>query len=515
MIFDRLMSMPTDCADWIVDHQPIVGGVVDDKIHPCTVADLTARAATVLRRYGITARSRVLVWVESPLDTVIAYAALTGIDAVPVLISPTWSAEVIEKMLDGVDGVVAMIAADHGIGDSESRFPQLITVDWRSVAAQLSASERYCRTTEYPGEQSYVIVHTSGTTGVPKLVDCSGRSVYFNALFQVITHWMSGLRGYCAVAVSPVHGRTVVGLYAALIRKVPLMMLADYAPENVEQKVRKYRPEFLETHPNHFRAWQHLAETGAFESVRIFGTGFDVVHPDTVHALLDGSRHRFALYFEIYGQNESGPVAIRMHVKRGCLRRRWRRSRRALGGHPIGMKVPFVKVRIVDDTGVPVPSGTAGHITVRSRGVFSGYINRPDLTSRNYPQNRWWDTGDWGMRSRWGLLTLVDRDSEKVSVAASGIAVEDVVLDAFPNLLEVIVLESEGVLQPIVSVRPGTAFNETAWAALTRGLAPLAQPVVIADKAFPRTVTGKVQRKALQGMLESGELTRKAVHVSA
>jgi hypothetical protein len=92
--------------------------------------------------------------------------------------------------------------------------------------------------------------------------------------------------------------------------------------------------------------------------------------------------------------------------------------------------------------------------------------------------------------------------------------VEDVVLERFPNLLEVIVLEADGVLQPIVSVRPGTPFDGTVWAAATRGLVLLAEPVIIPDDKFPRTVTGKVQRKVLLAMLESGELTRENVHVA-
>jgi acyl-coenzyme A synthetase/AMP-(fatty) acid ligase len=105
----------------------------------------------------------------------------------------------------------------------------------------------------------------------------------------------------------------------------------DYSAENVERMVRKYRPEFRETHPNHIRAWQHLVGTGAFESVRIFGTGFDVAHPDTVRTLLNGSPHGFAMYFEISGQNESGPVAIRMHIKgfRGLRRKKGRRVGRS------------------------------------------------------------------------------------------------------------------------------------------------------------------------------------------
>lgn len=513
MIFDQLMKMPTDGPDWIVDHCPIVGGVADERVHPSQIADLTARAATAFKRRGIAARSRVVVWVESPLDTVVLYAALTGIDAVPILVSPTLSVETLATMLDGVADVVAVITADDRIAACQDYFPSLDIVDWRSVAVVLPSCKRFQRAPESPGEQSYVVVHTSGTTGVPKLVDCSARSVYFNALFQVTTHWMSGLRGYCAVAVSPVHGRTVVGLYAALIRRVPLIMLADYSPESVERIVRTYRPEFLETHPNHFRSWQHLAETGAFNSVRIFGSGFDVVHPDTVRTLLRGSRHRLPLYFEIYGQNESGPVAIRMHV--GQRPRRMWHGRTTLAGHPIGFKLPFVGVRIVDDNGVPVKAGVPGHITVRSRGVFSGYINRWDLTSRNYPQDRWWDTGDWGMRSRWGQLTLIDRDSEKVSAAASGIAVEDTILERFSNLLEVIVLENGGALQPIVSVRPGTVFDTDAWRSTTSRLASLAEPIIIDDDRFPRTITGKVQRKTLQTMLEAGELVGEATHVGA
>ena len=211
------------------------------------------------------------------------------------------------------------------------------------------------------------------------------------------------------------------------MRKAPLLLVQDESADNIERVLTRHRPAYLETHPNTFRAWQHLADRGAFSSVRFFGAGFDVIHPDTVRALLGGSGHRFAMCVEVYGQNESGPISIRASLK-GLPRL----LRTTLDGHRVGPHFPFCRVRILDDAGRPVPTGTPGRIVVRTPGTFSGYINRPDLASRNYPRGRWWDTGDWGIKSRLGFITLVDREVDRVPGASAGKAVSTVVRACTP-----------------------------------------------------------------------------------
>ena len=138
---------------------------------------------------------------------------------------------------------------------------------------------------------------------------------------------------------------------------------------------------------------------------------------------------------------------------------------------------------------------------VRTPGVFTAYINRPEQSSRNYPLGRWWDTGDQGMLSRFGRLTLIDRQIDKVSSAASGIAIEDVLLEEFPECLEIVVLDLDGALQPVLSLRPGQHLRRQAWQACADDLAPMEQPLVIPDADFPRTVTGKIQRERLKARL--------------
>ncbi|MEW2569978.1 class I adenylate-forming enzyme family protein [Streptomyces sp. NPDC047070] len=505
MIFDKLLALPSDAEPWIVDHQPIIVAARDERIAPSEIADAAARAATALRSRGVVPGERCVVWLESPTDIIVAYAAITALDAVPILLSPTLPGPVAASMVENVSRITAVIATDDRLATSEKTFPDIgRLVDWRDIAAELPDHPRISRRREVASDAPYVIVHTSGTTGTPKLAECSSASIRFNARVQAVIHWLSRLDGHLALVISPVHGRTVVGILAALMRRAPLLLLQDDSPDNVDRMLKRHRPVYLETHPNTFRAWQHLAPGGAFRSIRFFGAGFDVIHPDTVAALLGGSAHRFAVCVEVYGQNETGPIAIRSHLK-GMQRvtRALRRIQRSklLRGHPAGPHFPFCRVRIVDDSGRTVPAGTPGRMVVNTPGVFSGYINRPDLTSRNYPDNRWWDTGDWGTKSRTGRITLIDRQVDKVSGAISGIGIEDILLETFPEFLELVVLEMDGTLQPVLSLRPGTEFRQRAWTSAAGRLAKMAEPIVIPDHDFPRTVTGKIQREQLKKTL--------------
>lgn len=509
MIFDKLIDLPSDAEPWIVDHQPVIVAAHDEKIRPCDIADAAARTATVLADGGVVPGRRCVVWLKTPVDILVAYAAVTALNAVPILISPTLSAPVLKAMTDGVRDITAVISADDQYTELKDDFTGLIHVDWRDVAARLRASQRFSPAPAVASAAPYVVVHTSGTTSVPKLVECSSESIQFNARVQAVIHWMARLRGHLALAISPVHGRTVVGILAALMRRAPLMLLQDDSPESVERMLKRHRPEYLETHPNTFRSWQHLSPGGAFESVRVFGAGFDVVHPDTVQALLKGSRYRTAICVEVYGQNESGPIAIRWHLRTLSALRRNGGASHLLEGHAVGLRFPFCRVRILDEPGHRLPAGTAGRIVVKTPGTFSGYLNRPGLTSRNHPRGRWWDTGDWGSLSRFGTLTLADRQDDKVTFAPSAIAIENVLLERFPEFLELVILNGAERLQPVLSLRPGSEFRPGAWREAACGLAPMADPVVIRDSDFPRTVTGKIRRNEL------AELVRERLSATA
>lgn len=74
----------------------------------------------------------------------------------------------------------------------------------------------------------------------------------------------------------------------------------------------------------------------------------------------------------------------------------------------VGRAVPGVSVRIVDEKGNDLPADCAGEILVRSSGVMKGYYKQPDLTARTLVDG-WLKTGDIGKLDQQGNLFILDR----------------------------------------------------------------------------------------------------------
>jgi acyl-coenzyme A synthetase/AMP-(fatty) acid ligase len=497
LIFDQLWKASPSAPRWIVDHGSAAVRVDDDQVTQRAVALAAGRAASMFESQGTRVGDRCVVWLDLPLDIAIVVAALTAIGAVPILISPAMDVETLTSVLSPLPPVTRVITTA-----SRARSCTAIDVheridDWASLSAELDRFAPRRWSIPLPETAPYLVTHTSGTTGVNKLVEYTRAAADHNSYTQEVPARLGRLRGYAAIAVSPVHFRFVVGLLAALRRKVPLVILADHEPESVGPMLERWQPTYLETHPNTFMKWEGLVAAGAFASVKCFLSTFDVIHPGTIKNLLAGSRSRFAFFIEIYGQSEVCAIAGRLHVKGFVGRLSERDTARRLTGHLVGWIVPgHSRTRIVDDRGRIVAPRTGGRIQVRSTGRFTTYLNRPEAAMQSLTADGWWDTGDYGKKDRVGRLTLIDRQVERLSVIPSAIAMEDVLLDRMPCLLEAIVLERGRSLVPVVVTR-GSDFDRSRWQAATRGLPRLGVPVVLEDGAIPRTATGKVQRAVL------------------
>lgn len=515
LIFDLLWAAPADGRPWIVDHGAAGVRVEDGQVSPRAIATAAGRAAALLESQGTRAGDRCVVWLDQPLDIIVAAAGLTAIGAVPILVSPALDVEMLTRVLSPLPPVARVVT-------TVSRAPSCsaLTVsgqidDWTSLTEQARGLEPRRRSVPLPATAPYVVTHTSGTTGVNKLVEYTRGAADHNSFTQEVPALVQRLRGYAAVNFSPVHFRFVVGLLAALRRKVPLIILADDDPGSVGPILERWRPSYLETHPNTFMKWEPLAAAGSLASVKCFLATFDVIHPGTIKRLLAGSRHPLALFWEIYGQSEACAIAGRLHVKGFVGRSAERDTQRRLAGHLVGRVVPgHSRTRIADEHGRVLPTGTPGRIQVRAKGRFTTYLNRPEAARDNLTADDWWDTGDWGRKDRLGRLTLIDRQVERLTVAPSAIAMEDVLLDRMPWLLEAVVLERDRALVPVVATRDGT-FDAARWRAATRDL-PAApdRPVVLDGHEIPRTATGKVQRAVLAGLI-TGRDRREEVRASS
>jgi acyl-CoA synthetase (AMP-forming)/AMP-acid ligase II len=71
-----------------------------------------------------------------------------------------------------------------------------------------------------------------------------------------------------------------------------------------------------------------------------------------------------------------------------------------------------VELRVVDETGEPVPAGEVGRITLRSSCAMRGYWDEPGLTAAAMSPDRWLRTGDLGHLDPNGNVVLVGRATD-------------------------------------------------------------------------------------------------------
>jgi acyl-coenzyme A synthetase/AMP-(fatty) acid ligase len=498
LIFDQLWAASADRPRWVFDRGSQAVRLEDGQVSLREIAKAAGRAAALFESQGTRPGDHCVVWLDTPLDIIIAAAGLTAIGAVPIQLSPALEIDMVRQVLAPIPPVERVITTASRLRSSAALEVKTRTDDWASLVDEAAGLEPRRSSLMLPPTAPYVVTHTSGTTGVNKLVVYTRGSTDHNSLTQEVPAMVQRLRGHAAISFSPVHFRFVVGLLAALRRKVPAVVLADEDPVSVGPILRRWQPSYLEAHPNTFMKWEPLSPAGALASVKCFLTTFDVVHPGTVKNLLAGSRYPFALFWEIYGQSELSAIAGVLHV-RGFAGRTWGRGvGRRVSGHLVGWGLPgHSRIRIVDSDGKNVPPGTPGRIQVRAKGCFTTYLNRPEAVGANLTPEGWWDTGDWGKMDRLARVSLIDRQVERLTSDLSAVAVEDVLLDRMPGLLEAVVLERGRELVPVVVTRDGP-LDVGIWRAATRDLPFLPpQPVVVDESDIPRTVTGKVQRAVL------------------
>ncbi|MDQ4024422.1 MAG: acyl--CoA ligase [Actinomycetota bacterium] len=330
-----------------------------------------------------------------------------------------------------------------------------------------------------------VIVHTSGTTGTPKLVLHSGGSIAASSLLGATSRFV-GRRDTSAVCLSWVHVRAVTGGVAPLVRGLRIMALSDPDPDSVAEVFSAWRPTVVETHPNIFMRWEQLADhpLRPLENVRLYVVTADALHPRTIRKLLRAPDRRSPIFFEGYGMSETGPATFRTYT-------RWSPPARHRG-RP---RPPRTNVRIVDPVdGRVLGPRLPGAIELSTRSMFTTYVGE-EARAAERKSGKWFRTTDVGELSRTRALRLLDRRRDQVPGLESCIETEDLLLARLEELMEVVILASpDGGPVPVVCTHRDAPLDPARWAEATRDLSILGAPRQVPFGDLPLTSTWKVRR---------------------
>jgi long-chain acyl-CoA synthetase len=127
-------------------------------------------------------------------------------------------------------------------------------------------------------------------------------------------------------------------------------------------------------------------------------------------------------------------------------------------GH-IGMPIPSTDVVILDDDEVELPHGPAGEIAIKGPQVMQGYWNKPEETAHCMTADGYFKSGDIGLITTEGYVTIVDRKKDMIVVAG---------FKVFPNEVEDVLTQMTGIKECGVIGVPHRKLGEIVKAYVVR-----------------------------------------------
>ncbi len=348
------------------------------------------------------------------------------------------------------------------------------------------------------------LFYTSGTTGSPKGVMLTHRTLYLHALYSMISARTTDATIYLHVVPmfhvngwGAPHTVTAAGGTHVLLRKID--------PSEILRLIQKERVTDLRAVPAIFNALINYPDIGRYDlsSLREVVVGGSPVSV----ALIRTMREKLGCeVFAGYGLTETCPVLTtarpRVHLRHEPPERQL--ERRSYAGYAI----PGVQIRVVDEHGhdVPADGKAVGEIVARSNVVMDGYFRDPEGTA-DAIRDGWLYTGDLATIDAEGDVNIVDRRKDIIISGGeniSSVQVEDT-LYGHPAVYECAVIavpdETWGeVPKALVVLKPGCAATERELVEFCRErLAHFQAPksVEFAD-ALPKGGTGKILKAELR-----------------
>ncbi|WP_343243367.1 AMP-binding protein [Streptomyces sp. SID8499] len=470
------------------------------------LALLVRETAGQLAAAGVRRGDRVAIVKDNHWDYDLLACAAVRLGAVPAQLSAGLTGDALATLLTRLSPALLVTSAHileraRGEGPDPAALATATLVLDEDVPGTLGPDDVRGHTPPAPirraDDEPLVINHTSGTTGVPKLVTHSTRTIIRKlARFECVRYPRIGVRRDDTLlnASSFAHGRTFCWTASTLcLAPAHLVVVTTQDPDLADPVLRAHPPTVVEALPASYVRFRPLTERldNPFRDVRLFVSTYDAMHPPTIRAYLAASRRRSPLWMQGWGQTETGPLTFRFH-RRGPGGTLPGPGTRNLG-RPIPVKT---RLRVVDpDTFRPLPRGRAGLVLARTHARALEYVGEEDRWSAKQ-HGGWWNTGDIGVRNRDGSVELLDREVDH-SPRLSCLHAEDLLEQRLPQALECIVLTGAGGAPLPVVVTADGRLDLTDWRAAVRGLPPLADPVALRWEQVPRTGTGKVRRTPL------------------
>ncbi|KAL0124905.1 hypothetical protein PUN28_006636 [Cardiocondyla obscurior] len=342
-------------------------------------------------------------------------------------------------------------------------------------------------------KQTSCILHSSGTTGMPKGVELSNYTMLFISednnfdLANLPTLWFSSLYWISGVLLN----------VKAITQGGKVILYPEFDEEMTCKLIQKYNVAvlFLSTSMiNRFVRAGH-AKNYSLPSLKIILGGGAIIKPKVQEELRSALPHVQIL--QGYGMTELGGLVTLQqseHKNGSC-----------------GVVAKNVQIKIVDpESGKVLGPNQSGEIWIKSAIIMNGYYNNPEATKSTIDEEGWLHSGDIGYVDEDGELFIIDRIKELIKYRGYQISPGEIegVLITHPAVLEAAVISIPHAIDDehplaFITKKPGAKEVEQELidfvAKNMMDHYKLRAGIIFLDK-FPYTGSGKIARKDLKEM---------------
>lgn len=351
-------------------------------------------------------------------------------------------------------------------------------------------------------ESLAVIIFTSGSTGTPKGVMWTQRFMTADALAGAGRYdYQPGERAVTSFPISFTGG--MLACMVMLVWGASLHMCDPRvvgAPAFLDW-IRSTRATIVSLTPSMLRGLLRIIPADeVLGDIRILSTGGEALYSTDVDGIRPHLRDD-ALFVQGFGSSEAGSVTGIAFARTDPV---------PDGAVPVGYVTTWRSLRVVDEDGATLGSGTSGELVVTTKVLASGYWREPEKSAARFVRrdDGYWDlrTGDMALLEDDGLLRILGRSEAAVKVRgylvdpseveatllASGRVAETVVVavteDTVTKLIAYFVPKPNQRTASIAELRAFLGARLPSWMVPTH-IVPL--------RDLPRNAGGKIDRVGL------------------
>jgi long-chain acyl-CoA synthetase len=427
------------------------------------------RVAGLLREHGLGPDDRVGIMLPNvPYFPACYYGALRAGGAI-VPMNPLLKDREVAFYLG--DSEAKLIFAWHQFADAarrgaEQAGAECVLVESGEFEALLGRCELVPAVADRQGDDTAVILYTSGTTGKPKGAELTHANILRNVEVSV------GLFGLDERAVTlgalpffHAFGQTCA-LNATVSVGGQLTLIPRFDGGKALEIIERDRVTLFEGVPTMYAAMLHhpQADRADTSTLKTCVSGGAAMPVEVMRAF----EEKFGCQIlEGYGLSETSPVAS------------FNRPDRERKPGSIGLPVDGVEMKLIDE------QDGVGEIAIRGHNVMKGYWRRPDATADAIDSDGWFKTGDVARVDDDGYFFIVDRKKELVIRGGFNI---------YPREIEEVLYEHPAVREAAVIGLPHAELGEEVGAAVALKTSANASPAELRDFVKQRVAAYKYPR---------------------